>query len=410
MNKHILFVNATYPKKLRTLQTAKRLGMRVSVVGSEIAGWARPYVDAHIPSETHSVDATVRAVLDAARSDPFDGVITFWDRDVVVVAELAAALGLPGAPVAAARKARDKLAAREAYREQKVPHPPFASVTSWEDLVEAVRVIGYPLICKPVSASSSKGIFRITGESDLADAYHSLLASTAPGRDRMFGYNPGRYLAEGFMAGQEVSVEGIVVGGDVEVIGVTDKRVHGAYFTEYLHAFPACLPQGLADDVRMVAEAAIRALGLNNCGFHVEVMITVDGPQIVEVNGRLGGDLITTHLVPLASGVDLTAAALLLAVGEPVDLEATRSRGACVRFLVAERAGKVRSWTGLECLPSDPRVVEFGIEKRVGDCVELPPDRFADDRLCYVVTQGATTGEAVSAAEEVLSRVGCTLT
>jgi biotin carboxylase len=409
MDQHVLFVNATYPKKLRTLTTARRLGMRVSVVGPDLPAWAAPFVDAHIPADTYDIDETLRVVRRAARVCPFDGVVTFWDRDVVLVARLAEELGLAGAPVTAAERARDKFAARLALRDQGVPQPPFASVTSFEDLVRGAREVGFPLICKPVGASSSKGVFRVDREDDLPATYRAVVASTAPDRDRMFTYHPGRYVVEGFMEGTEVSVEGLVAGGAVHIVGVTEKWVHGAFFTEYQHAFPARLAPAVAAKVADVAAAAVLALGLDNCGFHAEVMINGDEPRIVEVNGRLGGDLITTHLVPLASGIDLTAAALAVAVGEPVDLEPTRSLGACVRFLVAERSGSVRAWTGIEEAAAYPGVVEFEVEKRVGDGVGLPPAHFADERLCYVVTVGSGTDEALSAAGEALGRVRCVI-
>jgi len=104
--RHVPFVNATYLRKISTLQTAKRAGVTVSVVGPELPGWARPYVDRYVEANTYDEDATVEALRGPFEEAPFEGAVTFWDRDVALVARVADAFGLPGSPVEAAARAR----------------------------------------------------------------------------------------------------------------------------------------------------------------------------------------------------------------------------------------------------------------------------------------------------------------
>ena len=49
----------------------------------------------------------------------------------------------------------------------------------------------------------------------------------------------------------------------------------------------------------------IRRYGIQNGPSHTEIKVTKDGPKIVELGARLGGDCITTHLVPLSTGVNM---------------------------------------------------------------------------------------------------------
>ena len=49
--------------------------------------------------------------------------------------------------------------------------------------------------------------------------------------------------------------------------------------------------------------------------------MTPDGPKIVEIGARLGGDNITTHLVPLSTGVDMVECCIRIALGEKPNLE-----------------------------------------------------------------------------------------
>ena len=72
-------------------------------------------------------------------------------------------------------------------------------------------------------------------------------------------------------------------------------------------------------------------------------MLTSDGPKLIEVNGRLGGDLIP-YLGLLATGIDPGLTAARAACGLPPQLTATRNRTAAVRFFyVAEENTEITS-------------------------------------------------------------------
>jgi biotin carboxylase len=419
MTSHILVIDAGYRNKRRALATAQDMGLAVSVIGRELPGWARPLVDHFIPANTYDIEETLAALRRAHARLPFDGVITFWDRAVGVVARVAAELGLPGSSIESAERARNKYKSRCALGELGVPQPRFSHVRSWEELVAAARVIGFPMICKPLGASGSKGIFKVDRPAQLRTTYEDLRMYVRPELDPMFSFYPGVFLAEQYMEGREVSVEGVVASGAIHMVGITEKWTTDEFFTEYQHAFPARLAADAADEVLRVAEAGVNALGIDNCGFHAELMLTAEGCKVVEINGRLGGDLITTHLVPLACGVDLVRGAFATALGQTPDLERTDTRGACARFLLAPRSGTLTTlnWCGGDQLgpgchrPADlPGVVEFAVEKNVGELVMMPPAEFSDYRLAYVVTDGACTGEAIRHAEAALDEVECVLT
>jgi biotin carboxylase len=407
--KHILFLNATYIKKERTLAAAKEMGLDVSVVGPELPGWSRPYVDQYIEANTYDREETLSVLRRRHREKPFDGVITFWDRDVELVAHVAADLGLPGCPPVAAQRARNKRLMRETLRKHGVPHPHFACVKGWSELCQAASSIGFPLIYKPVGASSSKGVFKVTSADEIHTAYEMMQFYASPSRDRMFSFYSDEHLVEEFMCGPEVSVEGLVAGGVVSMVGITEKLATPDDFTEYQHAFPGRFPEPITQEIRATTEAAIRAMEIDNCGFHAELKLTESGPKIVEVNGRLGGDLITTHLLPLAMGVDIIRANLQMALGEPFDLAPKWNRGACIRFMLADREGIVRAWRGTDVVADQPGVVEFAVEKPIGEEVLLPPHRFNDHRMCYVVAEGCSTAEAIQNVEFALAGVECVI-
>jgi len=407
---HVLLMHAMYAHKLRGYQVARDLGLRVTVVGPELPDWAAPYVDAYVEGGTDTADET-RATLDALRerhaADPFGGVVTFWDHGVVPAAEAAAALGLRGPSVAAAHRARNKAAMRAALAAADVPHPAFARTTGWDEVAAASRRIGFPAIYKPTGGAGSAGVFRIDSPDELRATYDRAAATVNPSTDSFFAYYPDEFVLEEYVDGRELSVEGVVARGRAHVAGVTEKWIDPATFAETQHAYPARVSADERDEAIRLAVAAVGAVGLDDCGFHVEVMLTPKGGRVIEVNARLGGDFIASHLVPLGSGVDLLRAAYDTALGRDVELGEPAPGGACVRFLLADRSGVVEGWDGVDDARSAPGVVELGFNKSAGDRVALPPERFFDHRLCFVVTRGDDTTQAVRAAERAAALLRC---
>lgn len=408
---HLAFLHAMYEQKISAFQRAKGLGHRITVVGPELPEWAAPYVDGHVKVETHPA-AEMAVALDELRRchaiDPFDGVVTFWDHGVTPAAEMAEALGLPCGPAEGARTARNKAAMREALTAAGVPCPAAARVTGWDELAAAADRIGFPAIYKPTGGAGSAGIFRVDSADRLRAVYEEGARYAAPDADAFFAYFPHEFVYEEYLRGHEVSVEGVVSAGDIQISGVTDKLVAAdGYFTEYQNSFPARIDEAARREAVGTATRAVAALGLDGVGFHVEVMLTADGGKVIEVNARLGGGFIASHLVPLAGGDDLLEAAVDAALGRPVRLGRKPDGGTCNRYLLAEAPGTVRGWEGLEAARDCPGVVELGVLKQVGDRVALPPESFFSHQLAHVVTRGPDAGEAVRRAQHALSVLRC---
>lgn len=82
--------------------------------------------------------------------------------------------------------------------------------------------------------------------------------------------------------------------------------------------FPITLPVPEQSAVTRLAERAIRALGIQVGFVHTEVKLTPGEPQIIEVNGRLGGRL--NGLMQLVGLPEPVAVAVAVAAGEPLHI------------------------------------------------------------------------------------------
>jgi biotin carboxylase len=190
-------------------------------------------------------------------------------------------------------------------------------------------------------------------------------------------------LAEEFMTGPEVSVESFTVDDVTHIVTITDKMVTELpYFVETGHTEPSRLPEAAQRDIRGVTLAAVSALHLHNGPTHTEIKVTPDGAKLVEIAARLGGDFITSKLVPLSSGVDLIDCSLSSVLGEPVRWERTLSRGAAIRYIQAPE-GRIVSVEGTAEAESIPGVCEVVMYRKAG---ELAPQlRSSGDRLGHVI-------------------------
>lgn len=256
------------------------------------------------------------AVADAAARHPIDGVLTVADDTVELAARLAHRLGVRGLDPDAVGVFRDKRRQRAALAAAGLTVPRWW--TAREALAEAD--LPYPVIVKPTRASGGALVFVVASRDEL-------IAATALGADQIAGHGAvddgsdflveelipgaGRHPVAGF--GPYVSVESATVDGRRVHLGVTDRFPVRAPVLET----GMCLPSTLTDttDVLDLVDTALDALGLDQGLSHTEVMLTADGPVVIEVNARMGGAL--PYLFPLAAGLDLFAVAAACALGRP---------------------------------------------------------------------------------------------
>jgi biotin carboxylase len=191
---------------------------------------------------------------------------------------------------------------------------------------EAVaRTIGYPVVLKPRALGGSIGVVRVDDPGELPEAFR--IVDEARTADAVSTYRG--VLIEEFLPGPEYSVDSVTLGGDTHTSVVAEKLVIlPPGFEEGGHLVPAASAPGLEEALDLV-RAVHRVLGLDQLVTHTEFRLTDRGPRLIEVNARLGGDLIP-YLGRLALGVDLPAAAADVALGREPRLSEDRSGHAAV--------------------------------------------------------------------------------
>ncbi|GFN32283.1 ATP-grasp domain-containing protein [Paenibacillus xylaniclasticus] len=287
---------------------------------------------------TLSDDEMVEAIISAARKFEADGIIFGGAENMVLsVARAAEALGLRSAGVMPARRARNKLTMRETFRSAAVPSPEFRAINSEEDLRDAVRELGYPLVLKPTYLACSIGVTLLDGTRDPIEVYRQVRQSiSADSGDLLLFNDDCLFIVESYMEGcnadwyddprfaDYVSVEGMMVGGRYHPIAITDKAPMHSSFTETAHIVPSVLDEEARAIIVEACRKANESLGLENCPTHTEVKLMKNRQVgIIETAARFGG----WNIIPQINqvyGLDLTKAwAEVILYGQTDELPAT---------------------------------------------------------------------------------------
>ena len=374
--------------QLPAIQKAKDMGLHVVAVdmNPDAVGFHVSGIEIEVIS---TID--IPAVLEAARRHHIDGIMTLAsDMPMRTVAVVAKELGLVGISEETAIKATNKACMRQALHKQNVPIPEFFQVNHWDEFLDAINVLqdkGYRCIIKPADNSGSRGV-------TLLEDYETETIKAAYRHSKEFSRS-GDILVEEYMEGPEVSVETMSVDGNCVVIQITDKLTTGApYFVEMGHTQPSSLSDDICQQISQVAIAAVQAIGIKDGPSHTEIKITRDGPKIVELGARLGGDCITTHLVPLSTGVDMVECSIQIALGITPNLTTKYNKASAIRYLETE-CGKIKDICGIEEAENIWGIQQVSIVHGIGD--QAAKIKSSTDRVGFVIAQMDSTEGAVAA-------------
>jgi len=351
------------PAQQHAIDAAHALGVRTFVCDSE------PGVgDVTVSSED------TEGVLRVAAEVGADGLIApGTDWPVRVAAEVAATLGLPH-PLTpdVARRATDKIAQRQAFTAAGVPQPDWSTE----------QPPGYPCVVKAADRQGQRAMTVVEGSAGLAAAVERAQA----------GSRSGRAILERLAVGGEVTVNGFCRNGTHHVAAITDREHFPAAFgVARCHIYPAADPDG----AEAAASAAVAAVGITEGPTYVQVVVTPDGPQVMEVAALLGGGH-DSELIRLTTGVDLARCAVEAALGKPVAeaaLQPHPQAAGAIQFLQAR--------PGTLALADGPPGVRF---------YHAPGHVYgelaiATDRAGYVLCTAPTREEALQSVRTLVAKV-----
>lgn len=360
------------------ISLAKKLGYFTVVADYDPKAPGFKYAD--VVSTISTIDK--EAVLKLAQEEKVDGLLTTSDYPVRVVSYVGEKLGLFAMTQHVARICTNKYEQRQLFKDNGVNTPFFIQCNTESDLTD---LTAFPYIVKPVDSSASRGVEKVHNEKQLAEAVKAACEQS----------RTENAIVESFIGGKEFSVETLTQEGITHIIQITEKLTRGeehGYFVEDTHIEPARISEEEGTAIRTEVLKATKAVGIDNCPTHTEIKLWNGIPYIIEMACRLGGDYITSDLVPLSTGISMMENLIRLSVGENIDTDVKFHKWSCVQFL--NEANYYRCKDFIATGDSHIRNSEIG---EYSDSVI----KSSLDRLGYVILQADTREEI----EDILTKI-----
>ncbi len=326
------------------MEAASRLGVEV-VVGSEHRSALAGLMEGRqVRVDFHDVERSTRRIVAFAQDHPLNAVVAVDDAGTLLAASAAQALGLAHNPIDAVEAARDKARMRQRFLAAGLLTPSFRTVDLEEDPIAVATTVRFPCVVKPLDLSGSQGVVK----ADDADRFPEVLARVRAivAACRRDGLRPG-VLVEDFIAGDEVAVEALLRGGELDVLAIFDKPdpLNGPFFEETIYVTPSRLSVERQAQIRDTTTRAARALGLTDGPIHAELRLNDHGIWMLELAARSIGGLCSRTL-RFGSGISLEELILRHAAGLRMPAHDREGRAAGVMMLPIPTDGRLKVVAG----------------------------------------------------------------
>lgn len=402
--KTIIFVEPLF-YGVYLVEAAKKMNHQVIAVVSNpdnpvLFGYEE-YYDDIILAETKDADSIYHAITESNYYNDFDALIPATDYVTAATAEAAQMLKIKGTPLFAALCARNKDMAKEVFVHNNIPCAAYCKVSNIEEARSGANAIGYPIVLKPSNACGSQNVFFATCDEELEKAFRKISAFNCSYLDYKINQE---YLLEEFLDGPGFSVELFLVHGEIEFAEVTEKITSALpYFVELIHVFPASIMQDKQEEIIKIGFNAVKSIGFTDGPTHVELKYTKKGPKIIEINGRPGGDNISSDLVFNAYGINIYKEMVSLYLDEDIHICKTRNQASSIGYISADKRGKLKKIEGIDLLVQHKNVNRYEIEAKPSANIDIPKE--SDDRLGYFIVTTKDSKNAKETVQDLLKKI-----
>jgi len=369
----LLLPTSTY-RTTAFVEAARRLGAQLTVASERPSTFEAAQPDGLLTLDFQHPERAADAARRFATEHPIAGVVAVDDDTAVAQAAIAAALGLSGNPVAAARAARDKHQQRMLMSAAGVAVPQFSLQAIDADPRTLAATTRYPCVLKPLRLSASRGVIRANNPEEFVAAHTRLKRILAAPEFAGCGEWAEQFLVEDFVPGPEVALEGLLVSGRLHVLALFDKPdpLDGPFFEETIYVTPSRLPDAAQAAIAACAQEATRALGLVHGPIHAELRWNHHDAWLIELAARpIGGRCSAA----LRFGADVTLEETVIrhALGMELPALERETDAAGVMMIPVPGAGVLRDVHGIDAAKRVPLIESVEITAHRGqELVPLP--------------------------------------
>lgn len=341
--------------QISIIKKAKKLGYKTIVLDPNSNAPGKNYCDKFYDIAGDDYERT----LEVAKFHKVVGVVTAaTDHPILMMCRIAEALNLPFPTFNSCETLLNKGKFKDFLRDSNINHAK-GSVYNFDEIIDK-NAINFPVILKPIKNSGSRGVLKCEKKENFERDITECKSFCSK----------GPFIIEEFISGDEISVEAFVINNKVQIVQITDKIITSPpYNVELGHIQPSKY-DGKREGIENILQKIVDKLDLNNCVLHPEIKIDNGKLIIIEIGPRLGGDNITSLLVPLSTGIDMEALQINISTGKKIDLNFLHNHS-LISFLDFLEDKKVIDEISFEQLNNFfPEIVEFRCSLKKGDIIK----------------------------------------
>jgi biotin carboxylase len=358
MEKKKILVIGAAQSCLGIIGTIKRLGHLAVVVGSSTDLPGYPLADYYLLAEDNDVESVVKYCKEIG----VDGIVpTPVDRPLVWMAKVAKELGLIFISPNTAEAFRHKYKMKEHFQRANVLCAKGILTTKERIISDIEKFFNFPLILKPIDGYASRGVVKADNLSDLEGFVEETSSFSSD----------ASIVVEEFIDGREFNAEGVCYQGNVEIYAIVEKvRDPFPRTVEMGHIVPPDITPSEEELIVKTISDAVLAMGMDNGAFNAEIKLHQGKGYVIEVNGRLAGDFIVSHLLKPTTGQDMEEAVVNISLGiKPEKAKRNYTRHGMISFFNLPEGKKINEINDFNYLYDDPDLIWAYLFFKKGDVI-----------------------------------------
>lgn len=338
---------------------AKELGYYVISSGNRPSDMGHKYSDEYDNADFSDPES----ILALAKKHKISAICSSCnDFSAISCAYVAEKLGLPGHDsYEISQLIHHKDLYRDYARSMGIPTPKAIGVKDVPSALAQIKGLQFPVMVKPVDLTGGKGIARINTYSE---AENALKAAFSISKSK-------RVVIEEFIEGSHHGFSAFVNNGKVVFYFADNEHYYLNPYMVSAASTPTIVGDEIIAELVTITEKVVLDLKLKAGIFHIQYILSENGPVIIEICRRPPGDLYI-KLVEYATGCDYSKWIVKAAAGEDCSgLSHVPTTGFHTRHcIMADKKGIVESVNVSDTIKLN--IVDSCLWWSAGDCIDMP--------------------------------------
>ncbi|WP_144636121.1 ATP-grasp domain-containing protein [Priestia megaterium] len=355
-------------------------------------------------NDNSDVETWVKHAKSLHSINPIDAVVSFAEIDQDKAAAISEALKSNFYSTSTIEWVHDKSKMRRRLKDTFAEGLPSELVYSAEEVIKFGENAGYPLILKPSKGRASAGISIVTNPSEAEQAFKSTKNVVVPRLEA------SPTLVEPYLEGKEFSVEALSESGEHIILAIVEKYKDEESKVEIGHCLPARLSKEEKEQIEKHVSKVLDSLDISFGITHTELILTSQGPHIIETHVRAAGDEIP-ELIKDSLGLDPLDYVVKQAAGLPILEEIklklqdakTNQKSTAIWFASVNIKGKIKSVKGLDEAKQVSGVSE--VFQLLDNGSEISPLSSSYSRIAFSRSVANSQKEALEIAQKSIDKL-----